>query len=554
MGMFRMRWTEGDFMDINKALQIKEIDYIKQTWGKEVMIQVYGQEKNDEHDCFIRSYLIPLESVPKELNQSGRANIVHKPGYVCSNDNYIYKRFASVDEVEPIIVEREYNGLADAEVEVVEEFRLAFNLYHDRKNSCLYDLENDCRVITIDEDCIKVDQKYLRIFLALKNKALVLFEDNKIFFDDEQIYSDISKSNRTSLEEVGSDYRIKLSVCDARKYSVDYKFFSMLYGKAIAFPCSLEGSGIWPYDGEKRYVEFKIGRDSNCKDLYYTCNPEKLGNFLVNNPNIPDYLTPVFFRKEVLDKYRKDDRYSLEKGILRFGTIWALYIDNERDDDLVSAYLGDLGRDLPSYEEQQHWASCNVVCEAKISDTKFQRDMMAKYCNPVDTLSVFQSKYVEVNRESLNVLGWSLYLELSEKDAYIFKDLYVPSKNSQSDFDNAVLLLTKLLCDALNVVDIKAELIRLNPNLQTESKGSIFYLSELFKAKCLSNYDDAITALKNIQELRSSGTGHLKGKNYDKICKKLGFDKLDKSSAYRKLLGMGYEYLCYLENNINNLK
>ena len=554
MGMFRMRWTEGDFMDINKALQIKEIDYIKQTWGKEVMIQVYGQEKNDEHDCFIRSYLIPLESVPKELNQSGIANIVHKPGYVCSNDNYIYKRFASVDEVEPIIVEREYNGLADAEVEVVEEFRLALNLYYDRKNSCLYDLENDCRVITIDEDCIKVDQKYLRIFLALKNKALVLFEDNRIFFDDEQIYSDISKSNRTSLEEVGSDYRIKLSVCDARKYSVDYKFFSMLYGKAIAFPCSLEGSGIWPYDGEKRYVEFKIGRDSNCKDLYYTCNPEKLGNFLVNNPNIPDYLTPVFFRKEVLDKYRKDDRYSLEKGILRFGTIWALYIDNERDDDLVSAYLGDLGRDLPSYEEQQHWASCNVVCEAKISDTKFQRDMMAKFCNPVDTLSVFQSKYVEVNRESLNVLGWSLYLELSEKDAYIFKDLYVPSKNSQSDFDNAVLLLTKLLCDALNVVDIKAELIRLNPNLQTESKGSIFYLTELFKAKCLSNYDDAITALKNIQELRSSGTGHLKGKNYDKICKKLGFDKLDKSSAYRKLLGMGYEYLCYLENNINNLR
>ena len=554
MGMFRMRWTEGDFMDINKALQIKEIDYIKQTWGKEVMIQVYGQEKNDEHDCFIRSYLIPLESVPKELNQSGIANIVHKPGYVCSNDNYIYKRFASVDEVEPIIVEREYNGLADAEVEVVEEFRLAFNLYHDRKNSCLYDLENDCRVVSIDEGCIKVDQKYLRIFLALKNKALVLFEDNRIFFDDEQIYSDISKSNRTSLEELGSDYRIKLSVCDARKYSVDYKFFSMLYGKAIVFPCSLEGSGIWPYDGEKRYVEFKIGRDSNCKDLYYTCNPEKLGNFLVNNPNIPDYLTPVFFRKEVLDKYRKDDRYSLEKGILRFGTIWALYIDNERDDDLVSAYLGDLGRDLPSYEEQQHWASCNVVCEAKISDTKFQRDMMAKFCNPVDTLSVFQSKYVEVNRESLNILGWSLYLELSEKDAYIFKDLYVPSKNSQSDFDNAVLLLTKLLCDALNVVDIKAELIRLNPNLQTESKGSIYYLTELFKAKGLSNYDDAITALKNIQELRSSGTGHLKGKNYDKICKKLGFDKLDKSSAYRKLLGMGYEYLCYLENNINNLK
>lgn len=60
MGMYRIRWTEGDFMDINKALQIKEIDYIKQTWGKEVMIQVYGQEKNDEHDCFIRSYLIPL--------------------------------------------------------------------------------------------------------------------------------------------------------------------------------------------------------------------------------------------------------------------------------------------------------------------------------------------------------------------------------------------------------------------------------------------------------------------------------------------------------------
>lgn len=541
-------------MDINKALQIEEINYIKQTWGKEIMVQVYGQEKNDEHDCFIRSYLIPLENVTKELNESSIANIVYKPGYVGKNKSYIYKRFASGDEVEPLIVERDYNGLAVEEVEVVEEFRLFFNLYHDRSNNCLYDLEDDCRVVTLDEGCIKIDQKYLRIFLAIKEKALVLFEDNKIFFDDEQVYGDISKSNNTSFEEIGSDYRVNLFVGDGRKALVGYKFFSMLYGKAIVFPCSLEGSGIWPFDEEKRYVDFKIGRDSNCKDLYYTCNPEKLGNFFVNNPNIPDYLTPVFFKKEVLDKYRKDDRYSLEKGILRFGTIWALYIDNERDDDLVSAYLGDLGRDLPSYEEQQHWASCNVVCEAKISDTKFQRDMMARFCNPVDTLSVFQSKYEEIKRESLNILGWSLYQDLSEKDAYVFKDLYIPSQNSQSDLDNAVLLLTKLLCDALNVEQIKAELNRLNPNLKTENKGSIYYLTELFKVKGLSDFDDAIAALRNIQELRSSGTGHLKGKKYDKICKKLGFDKLDKSSAYRKLLNMGYEYLCYLADNMNMLK
>ena len=83
-------------MDINKALQIDEINYIKQTWGKEIMVQVYGKEKNDEHDCFIRSYLIPLENVTEELKESDIANIVYKPGYVGSNDNYIYKNYFSL--------------------------------------------------------------------------------------------------------------------------------------------------------------------------------------------------------------------------------------------------------------------------------------------------------------------------------------------------------------------------------------------------------------------------------------------------------------------------
>ena len=86
---------------------------------------------------------------------------------------------------------------------------------------------------------------------------------------------------------------------------------------------------------------------------------------------------PIFFDSAVLSKYYSTpEKYKVDDGIIRCGTLWSLYIDNQNT-GYVSAYLGDLGRNLPSAQEQHYWRGFNKALDAKLSATKFKRDFMA---------------------------------------------------------------------------------------------------------------------------------------------------------------------------------
>ena len=101
-----------------------------------------------------------------------------------------------------------------------------------------------------------------------------------------------------------------------------------------------------------------------------------MSNYYGANPTAPHYLTPVYFDTAVLNKYySKPEIYKIEDGIIRCGVLWALYIDNSNP-DYVSAYLGDLGRDLPSESEQHYWRGFNKSVGGKLSSTKVKRDFM----------------------------------------------------------------------------------------------------------------------------------------------------------------------------------
>lgn len=45
------------------------------------------------------------------------------------NDEKVYHRWGNDDDFEPLIIKRNFNGVATDSVEVAEEFRLLFNLY-----------------------------------------------------------------------------------------------------------------------------------------------------------------------------------------------------------------------------------------------------------------------------------------------------------------------------------------------------------------------------------------------------------------------------------------
>ena len=133
--------------------------------------------------------------------------------------------------------------------------------------------------------------------------------------------------------------------------------YSRLLGKKVISGLPREKCGIWPYDKEPidELETFKFGRDENEDDILAFSSPYSYGAATTDlqlpaDYVVPDYLTPVFFDRRVLNKYRDEpSRYQVYDGYLQCRSKWGLQIDNNSPGHVV-VWLGDLGRDLPSTE------------------------------------------------------------------------------------------------------------------------------------------------------------------------------------------------------------
>jgi len=299
-------------------------------------------------------------------------------------------------------------------------------------------------------------------------------------------------------------------------------------------PLPLEECGIWPYDEpEQHYAEFIIGLDEHGNPRQHTCAPEKLANYFGKNPDAPHFLTPVVFRREVLKKYYEHpEKYDVEDGYLRCGSLWGLRIDNDAA-DRVTVFLGYLGEAL-QYEEQLYWKSFNKAPEggrADLSETSIRRGFQAEFAEPSSPELVFKYEFVAFGEAWEKRFGWPLMRPLHAADAHVIKKLHAPTTSSAAEFDDQVLLLTKLLVDSLNDAKIVAELGSTVPN-----EKSIAKLDRFLTAKGYPETRRDIEFMRLLQETRSGGAAHRKGDNYNKVVKKLGLEKRTTEEVFAELL------------------
>lgn len=91
------------------------------------------------------------------------------------------------------------------------------------------------------------------------------------------------------------------------------------------------------------------------------------------NSGAPSYFIPIAFKKELLQKYyNQPEKYQVQDGVLICGDLWLLKIDNHHEDH-ITAYLGDLGEELPE-SEQVHWKEYNIIVDHPLSSTEIKRD------------------------------------------------------------------------------------------------------------------------------------------------------------------------------------
>ncbi len=482
------------------------------------------------------SALVPPALIPKLVKNSrgwdiriGDGGPAIWTGWSGGVEQQIYAPFGNEDGIEPLVIYRSFNGMREGFVELAQEFRLYHNLYHEpsKKRFLLIDNNGDeSEAARYAHDFLEIRTDLLLKFGAVKQMALA-------------IYVDGFRDSRSTLKELGlEDTRTHHGGARYDNIKKEFETSGIICGKKYVLP------GPMPVGKDEKpelYQEFIIDTDASGQPVRHTCDPEKLADYFGKNPNAPNYLTPVFFRAEVLAKYYAEPgKYSVEDGYLRCGSLWGLRMDNDHT-DVVVVFLGYLGSDL-SEAERSYWLSFNIAPQGRtISKTAFRRGFLAEFTNPEKPDLAFKHEYNHFNRTFLEAKGWRFFLPLHDDDEHFLSGLRLLSKDNQAEFDSQLIALTRVLVDSLNEKEITKGLTKLAQN----DKG-ITKLEKFFIELGATGYEPHVKFLRILQDLRSKSAAHRKGSSYDKLIADLQMADEGQQKVIAALLTAGCDFIRYL--------
>lgn len=401
-----------------------------------------------------------------------------------------------------IVAEQYFYPLDQAQILVNQEFVMLFELYRG-EDGCYYSVDK-CgereKVVDFAGDEVRVRTKYILRFIAAKQCLFVYFVDARLASSSSFPLG--STECIAESDEVGGNYHI------GQWYTSDIDegyLLSMLYARSFIEPGDVETCGVWPYDEKiEQYPEFIIGERPDGSLVRYTCDPNKRGTYFDKEPRSPHYLTPVFFKPAVLDKYRSSPYFDVSERHISCGSQWRCEIDNV-DPDRVMVYLGDLGRDLPE-SERTHFLSFEMSpVDQHISDEVFKTDLLNMWVkDPSGPVSMLMRARMELDKAWRKRFGLALYRPFHRADEGILEQIHIPSGNGESEFEAVTMALTRALVDYIDESALEG----------ADAKGSINKLEVFLSA---NDIVADLKPLRDLQNLRSAGAAHGKGSKYDRL-------------------------------------
>lgn len=519
-------------------LQTDLIEKLLPRIGKEQWQTVHLINDDQPHRFSIWSAFLNKNALEKALSRDSwdlnRGD--GKPGFSMSwpdgKETITYLRFGNDEGFRPLVLYRGFYGAFPEYLELDEEFRLYHDLADDKERGVLLSFDpsgREIEVARIAPNEINIQLKYLRQFQAGTGLYLVTYFDSVRY---SHIPIDKVPSYERQLIDTDRMLRWERYVTERDFMVKGYETVSRVFGKIIFSPPTIDKAGIWPFEdeGDKKVVAFIIGVDEDGNEIEHDANPDTLSNYFGANPKEPQYLTPVYFRREVLEKYfAEPERYLVSDGQLSCLGLWSCQIDNDLKSHVV-VFLGDLGRDLP-YDEQLHWRQFNVLPEGGVSETNFRRSFLNQFTDPRSPDLSFRHLYATLNQGWEKVFGWPLFLPLASGDKHLLDTVRIPVTNSQVELDEQISHLTKLLVDSLN----EKELVKASVPVEEGTKGIGKFDAFLATTK-FSEREIIIQLLRDLQTLRSTGSAHRKGTEYEKITAKLGINLKNKPYIIQRLL------------------
>lgn len=454
-----------------------------------------------------------------------------------------------IDVLEPFVLYSSANYDIDNYVELSQDFRVLLNM-HDRyisptEHCFVVDNENGDweKVAEIKGETIRIKLTSLRKYLALRRMNLLLFFDEMRF-------------SQQSFKELGLTPVMNQIVKDD-----DY-----IYNYSSLVDCHADGnkSGGWimgkcvlryrekdynrdSFDqDDKQYAEFIYDYDDEGEPMSHSCKKETLSNYFVANGDNPLEMTPIFFKKEVLDKYYSNpNKYTVSDGAVGCEGSWSLYIDNDHRNYVIVplVYLGNL-----DYSEQLYWKGYNVSPERDMgfSKTAYKRWIEGNFCDPMFPDLQFKYRFKQFNKRWEKQFGWPLFLPLIDEDEHRYKTLHcLTTENNHSDFDEQILSMTKLVVDSLNQKCLQSEIDDSNTEVESflterkvtsslELKAGIDKFQAFIFSKGMK-CPDMVNFLRKVQSLRSNSVAHRKSNKRKDLAKLYEYFKLDELSEQQVL-------------------
>ncbi len=424
-----------------------------------------------------------------------------------------YQRFGNDEGMEPLVIVRRFPGNLPQDIEILEEFRLFHNLRFDLGNSAYVKYDNcgdETEVIRIENDIVKARRKEIRQFLTARKMSLIVYLDRHVWSNlsiDEigQQPDDADKSEKNYVHR----YVIRITEISTNK---DFRTISFLRGKvAIHGVPSINAN-----DDASKYVDFLIGYDENDKRIHHTCDPAIVDPlFSADTTRSAPFLTKVFFRRKVLNKYiNEPSKYDVEESSIGCRRRWLMEI-NSNHKKYVVVYLGDLGN-LP-FREQLHWYEYNLPPDGEMSEVDYRRTILAEFTEPEDSALRFKRAYQIFLEACAASTGWPFFKPLRDADSHHFKRLRIPSTSEFSELEGLMLSLSVVLCDSINGRKIKQVISSFKAkDDQGNTKLSITILEEFLIQSSFDRTEVFIQCLRTVQDFRSKGS-HRKGRNYENL-------------------------------------
>ncbi len=546
--------TDTEFLSFKDWISSR--DYLRSDW---VLVScLEGYDKPESKGTF--SALISDDPKSRELVMSSFDwNVSLQLGHPRFQKNGKGEVSFDLGQIDPTMgitfeaftIYRNFHGAYESSFELGQNFILYHNLHYDREQEKYLDPLNDEDVVRYPEHCtILVKATYLRDYLAARRMILVRFHDHRRF---------VAKPAKTVLGKESFENVTKTDESYYYVHGADLdgtgKTFSRLLGKDLITPFvepTREDYLFLTGKTKVEYATFLIGITEKGTEVESTCDEKKLSNYFVDR-GTPHFLTPVFFKRDVLQKYYTTPRrYTIRTGILEFLDIWNIPF-GVNDEGLVHVWLGDLGR-IP-FEEQVHWRLHNVLPSGGLEESFYKTQILAEFAESKDPIHLLHNARDRVNERFESKFSFRLFRELGGEDSYVAKSIHVPTTLEQKELDEQLLYLAKYLVDSINK-SLLEERVKWRPTIPSENTHIRFLKAFLLEALGMQETlaRQTTDALRTVQSLRSLSSAHLKPTEYRKELEKVGLSALKPKGVIEKLSGIVTASLATMSDAIENYK